>query len=151
ARPGEVNALALEIFPPHAKDLAITFVDWNPMPPDKNMGLWRGVWISRTGTVAIRHLQVVSKLDLPSTDNAHLTISAELDNDADIGVGGVLDGWIEGIHVRQGVGLEAREAKRVTFDPEGFPALNLTHPRIWWPYQMGSPELYDLKLTYTFQ
>ena len=34
ARPGQTNALALEIFAPHANDLAITFVDWNPMPPD---------------------------------------------------------------------------------------------------------------------
>src|SRR5208282_3076568 len=117
ARPGEENALALEIFPPHAKDLAITFVDWNPMPPDKNMGLWQGVWLSRTGPVAIRHPQVISSLDLPSTDTAHLTLTAELDNASGHSVSGVLDGWIEDIHVRQSVSLKAREEKRVTFAP----------------------------------
>src|SRR5208282_1182045 len=148
ARPGEVNALALEIFPPHAKDLAITFVDWNPMPPDKNMGLWRGVWISRTGPVAIRHPQVITKLDLPSTASAHLTLTAELDNGADHGIAGELEGWIEGVHVRQNISLEAMEKKRVTFDPENYPALNLAHPRIWWPYQMGTPELYKLTLEF---
>ena len=151
ARPGEANALALEIFPPHAKDLAITFVDWNPMPPDKNMGLWQGAWLSRTGPVAIRHPQVISRLDLPSTDTAHLTISADLSNDSDASVGGVLDGWIENIHVSQGVSLAPHEEKRVTFTPDAYPALNLSHPRIWWPYQMGSPELYELKLEFTLQ
>lgn len=40
-KPGDANALAIEIFPPQPHDLAITFVDWNPQPPDKNMGLWR--------------------------------------------------------------------------------------------------------------
>ena len=149
ARPGEENALALEIFPPHAKDLAITFVDWNPMPPDKNMGLWQGVWLSRTGPVAIRHPQVISSLDLPSTDAAHLTLTAELDNASGHSVSGVLDGWIEDIHVRQSVSLKAREEKRVTFAPENFPELNLAHPRIWWPYQMGTPELYEMKLEFT--
>jgi exo-1,4-beta-D-glucosaminidase len=151
ARPGEQNALALQIFPPHAKDLAITFVDWNPMPPDKNMGLWQGVWISRTGPVSIRHPQVISRLDLPSTDTAHLTISADLSNDTDATVGGMLEGWIENIHVQRGIELAPHEQKHIIFTPDSYPALNLSHPRIWWPYQMGSPELYDLKLTYTFR
>ena len=149
ARPGKGNALALEIFAPRANDLAITFVDWNPMPPDKNMGLWRGVWLSRTGPVAMRNIQVVSRLDLPSLASAHLTISTDLTNAGDYGVGGALDGWIEGIHVRQSVYLEPHEEKRVIFAPRGFPALQLARPRVWWPYQMGSPELYDLKLEFT--
>lgn len=40
-RPGG-NRLAIEVFPPKPDDLAISWVDWNPSPPDKNMGLWRG-------------------------------------------------------------------------------------------------------------
>ena len=148
ARPGQSNALALEIFPPHAADLAITFVDWNPMPPDKNMGLWRGVWLSRTGPVAIRNPQVISHLDLPSLDSAYLTISADLTNTSDSGIGGALDASIEAIRVRQNVYLKPHEKKHVVFVPQDFPALNLAHPRIWWPFQMGSPELYDLKLEF---
>jgi len=149
ARPGRANALALEIFAPHADDLAITFVDWNPMPPDKNMGLWRGVWLSRTGPVAIRNIQAVSRLDLPSLSAAHLTISADLTNSSDSGIGGAVDAWIEGIRVRQSVYLNPHEQKHVILAPQGFPALNIAHPRVWWPYQMGSPELYELKLEFT--
>ena len=157
ARLGEPNALALEIFPPRPNDLAITFVDWNPLPPDKLMGLWRGVRIRQTGPVAIRHPQVVSKLDLPHADaqppgsgaRAHLTITAELENGADHGVSGVLEGWIEGLHLRQRVDLKAGEQSLVTFAPESFSALHLENPRLWWPYQMGAPELYELKLEFT--
>ncbi|HVR64863.1 MAG TPA: hypothetical protein VMU50_23355, partial [Polyangia bacterium] len=32
------NAIAVEVFPPEPCDLALTWVDWNPSPPDKNTG-----------------------------------------------------------------------------------------------------------------
>jgi len=35
---GKTNVLAVQVFSPTDTDLAITFVDWNPAPPDKNMG-----------------------------------------------------------------------------------------------------------------
>jgi exo-1,4-beta-D-glucosaminidase len=155
AQPGETNALAIEVFPPHPDDLAITFVDWNPMPPDKNMGLWRGVWISTSGPVAIRHPQVMTWLDLLPTDSttlsdvAHLTVTAELRNTASRGIGGVLEGWIENIHIRQSVYLQPEEERRVTFAPSGWPELNLAHPRLWWPNGLGTPEMYALKLRFT--
>ena len=52
------NALAVEVFPPRPNDLSITFVDWNPMPPDKDMGLVRDVYLLTSGPVALRHPQV---------------------------------------------------------------------------------------------
>ena len=42
---GKTNVLAVEVFSPTDTDLAITFVDWNPAPPDKNMGLF-ALWTS---------------------------------------------------------------------------------------------------------
>ncbi|HMG95896.1 MAG TPA: hypothetical protein VK565_06315, partial [Gemmatimonadaceae bacterium] len=35
---GAVNVLAVEVFAPTPPDLQTTWVDWNPSPPDKNMG-----------------------------------------------------------------------------------------------------------------
>jgi exo-1,4-beta-D-glucosaminidase len=35
----------------------------------------------------------------------------------------------------------------VTLAPEQYPQLKLEHPRLWWPYQMGKPELYSAKLS----
>src|SRR5436190_3689436 len=55
AKPGETNSLAVEVFPPQPRDLAITLVDWAPMPPDKEMGIWRDVHISVTGPIAMRY------------------------------------------------------------------------------------------------
>jgi len=72
ALPGKENVLAVEVFSPTQKDLAITFVDWNPMPPDKDMGLFRGVEVRTSGPVALRHPAVLSKVDPDQA--AHLTI-----------------------------------------------------------------------------
>ncbi len=57
AQPG-VNALAVEVLPPQPGDFTIGFVDWNPRPPDRNMGLWRPVVLRLTGRrVAGRRLR----------------------------------------------------------------------------------------------
>jgi len=61
ATPGK-NALAVLVSAPKPNDLAITFVDWNPMPPDKVMGLYRPVTIEATGPVSLRHPLVVTKV-----------------------------------------------------------------------------------------
>jgi len=65
ARPG-ANVLAVLVSAPTPGDLAITFVDWNPMPPDKLMGLYRPVTLSASGPVALRHPQVVTKRKTPA-------------------------------------------------------------------------------------
>src|SRR5918911_3911590 len=49
SRAGEVNTLAVEVFAPKVDDLAWSWVDWNPSPPDKNMGIYRDVYIKATG------------------------------------------------------------------------------------------------------
>ena len=82
-QPRKPNVLAVEVFPPDVNSLAITWVDWNPMPPDKNMGLWRDVYVTTTGPVALRYPQVLTKVDLPSLNQAHLIVSAELENAGD--------------------------------------------------------------------
>src|SRR5258708_35194717 len=80
---GKTNVLAVQVFSPTETDLAITFVDWNPAPPDKNMGLWRDVNITARGPVALRYPTVVSKVEPPSNDTAHLTVTSPLQNTAE--------------------------------------------------------------------
>ena len=92
AKPGQTNSLAVEIFPPQPRDLAITLVDWAPMPPDKEMGIWRDVHITATGPIALRYPAVLTKLNLPSADKAMLTVRAELTNAADHPVDVVCEG-----------------------------------------------------------
>jgi exo-1,4-beta-D-glucosaminidase len=148
ARPGETNSLAVEVFPPQPHDLAITLVDWAPMPPDKEMGIWRDVHITATGPVALRYPAVLTKLNLPSTDQAQLTVRAELKNATASAVGGVLKGRIENIEFSQPVELGPNQTKVVRFTPEKFPQLKLANPRLWWPAQVGPQNLYPLDLQF---
>jgi len=148
AQPGKPNVLAVEVWAPTETDLAITFVDWNPAPPDKNMGLWRGVEVTTSGPVAVRYPTVVSKVDSPANDQAHLTVSTLVKNAANHAVKGTLKGRIEKIEFSQDVELGPGESKDVTFDPAKFPQLNVANPRLWWPAQMGKPELHQLNLQF---
>jgi exo-1,4-beta-D-glucosaminidase len=151
AKPGQSNSLAVEIFPPQPHDLAITLVDWAPMPPDKEMGIWRDVHITTTGPIAVRYPAVLAKLDLPSTDRAMLTIRAELTNATDHSVEGVVKGQIEKLSFEQPVHLGPKETQVVHFTSERFPQLTLVNPRLWWPVQVGKQELYPLDLTVEVQ
>jgi exo-1,4-beta-D-glucosaminidase len=148
AKPGQANVLAVQTWAPAETDLAITFVDWNPAPPDKNMGLWRSVDIVTSGPVAVRYPAVASKVDSPGNDNAHLTVSALLKNATNQPVKGTLKGRIESIEFSQPVELAAGEIKDIAFEPDKFSQLNIAHPRLWWPAQMGTPNLYKLSMEF---
>ncbi len=148
AQPGKTNGLAVEVFAPHADDLAITWVDWSPLPADKDMGLWRPVRLTATGPVALRQPQVLTKVDQPGLDAAHLTVSAELRNPTNAAVSGELKGKIENLEFSQKVEIPAGESKTVTFAPEQYPQLNIKNPRLWWPWQLGPQNLYKLELSF---
>jgi len=145
-RPGAANVLAVEVYAPLADDLAITFVDWNPAMPDKDMGLWRDVHLDATGPVALRFPYV--KTHLVPGGQAELTVAAELVNGTGQPVSGALKGDIEGVTFEQSVRLGAHETKVVKFTPDKFAQLRFEHPRLWWPYQVGTPNLYNLKLRF---
>jgi exo-1,4-beta-D-glucosaminidase len=148
AKPGTENVLAVQAWAPTEHDLAITFVDWNPAPPDKNMGLWREVYVTTSGPVALRYPTVVSKLNPPANDSAQLTVTAQVKNGTDQPVKGKLKGQIENVSFEQEVELPANEAKDVTFTPDKFSQLVFSNPRLWWPAQMGTPNLYKLKMEF---
>jgi exo-1,4-beta-D-glucosaminidase len=147
-KPGRENVLAVQVFAPTENDLAITFVDWNPAPPDKNMGLWREVYLTTSGPVAMRYPTVVSKLNLPAADSAQLTVTAQLKNGTNQPVKGKLKGQIENVTFDQEVELAPNEKKDVTFTPAQVPELVFSNPRLWWPAQMGKPTLYALTMSF---
>jgi len=138
------NVLAVEVFPPLPSDLGITFVDWNPAPPDKMMGLYRDVYLTTTGPVSIRYPQVQSTLDTPAVDKAELKVTAEVRNAVDRVVKGTLKGRIDTIEFSQPVELAPRETKTISFSVADFPQLRISKPRIWWPAPLGDQPLYTL-------
>lgn len=145
---GEKNVLAIEVIPPKKGEPTIGFVDWNPAPPDRSMGLWRGARIRLTGDVTIKSAFVQTDLKPDSLNEAELTLFVELKNNAARPVEGRLEATIETIKISQPVRLEPREIKKVVFSPESFPQLKIKNPRIWWTHDLGKPELYYLILSF---
>jgi exo-1,4-beta-D-glucosaminidase len=146
-RPGKPNALAVEISAPGKNDLGITWVDWNPTPPDKDMGIWKEVFLRSSGDVALRNPFVSSKLD-SGYHSAALTISADLHNVANHAVTGAFRVEVDGKQASQQVSLNPGETKTVAFTPEQYPQLRLDNAKLWWPHTMGEPNLYTAKLSF---
>jgi exo-1,4-beta-D-glucosaminidase len=141
------NVVAVEVFAPEPHDLSIMWVDWNPTPADKNMGLWGDVSLTSTGPIAVRHPFVVSDLDVPSLDRAALTVSSEVWNATGNPVSAIIQGTIGDMTFSQPVALGPRERKTVTFTPDRFTQLTISKPRVWWPYRYGPQNLYTLAVT----
>src|ERR1700735_4172274 len=145
---GQENALAVETIAQTNKDLGINWVDWNPAPPDKDMGLWRDVYLQDSGSVAIRYPRVVTHFTSASLDQANLTGAAELHNASDSQITGVLDGSIGEVTFRQTYILKPQENRAVKFTPEEYPQLQVKNPKVWWPYRMGQQNLQTLALRF---
>jgi exo-1,4-beta-D-glucosaminidase len=149
--PGKPNALAVKTTAPTEKDLGINWVDWNPCPPDKDMGLWGAVDLVETGPVTVRSPLAITHFSDGSLNRADLTVYAELHNSTSNPIKGVLSGTAAGAKFEKPVELAAHEDQTVVFSPEQFPALRIQNPKPWWPRQMGEPHLERLTVTFSAQ
>jgi exo-1,4-beta-D-glucosaminidase len=150
ARVGQANAVALDLAGPASGDLSITFLDWSPMPGDRDMGIWRGAWITSNGPVQLRFPQAQTHLDSTLT-SAALTVSAELSGTKGLPVSGTLSGTITpgDITFSQHVILTGRNRKYLArFSSRSFPQLNIANPALWWPAQLGPQNLYTCHLRF---
>ena len=134
------------MLPPRPGDFTIGFVDWNPKPPDNNMGIWRPVKLRVSGTVALDEVFVQPTL-APSFKEASLAISALVTNGSDREVKASVAGSIEQVRFSQEITLAPKERRRITLSAAEFPQLRLQHPRLWWPNNLGEPNLYRLEMT----
>src|SRR6266511_3305415 len=154
-RPGALNALAILVTPPahDCKDLSFCTVDWNPEAPDMNAGMWGKTLLETTGPVALRDPYVKTVLPLPATSSADLSVYVDAINATSAPVSTTISGTITksgypSISFSQDVTLKANERREIAFDPVAYPQLHVTSPALWWPYQFGSPELYQLNLVF---
>ncbi|HEY7855183.1 MAG TPA: glycosyl hydrolase family 2, partial [Terriglobales bacterium] len=134
------NVLAVEVFAPRIHDLAITFVDWNPMPPDKDMGLWGAVSVRGSGPVEIRSPFV--ETEVLRGGGARVRVTTTLVNASDVPRRGTLRGSLGTRSFAIPVALAAHASQTVERD------LTLAHPRLWWPHDLGQPNLYPLRLRF---
>jgi exo-1,4-beta-D-glucosaminidase len=140
-RRGGENVVAVEVFPPTEKSLAMNWVDWNPMPPDKNMGLWSKARLVSSGEVTVRHSAVFTHFEDDTLQTALLTLSADLSNQMSSAAEGELIAEVAGRRISQHVNIPPRRTIAITFHPQDFPQLRFTQPRIWWPIDYGDHPL----------
>jgi len=145
------NVLAVEVFAQTLNDLGVNWADWNPTPPDKNMGLWQDVYLTTSGPVEIRYPAVVTHFADKDGASAELTIVAQLHNASDKPVEGKFKAEIAGLTLRveHAESLAAGETKSVKLVPQDFTQLAVKKAKLWWPAQMGSPNLYDLHTSFS--
>ena len=141
------NTVALRMHPGDPRNsLSIGWVDWNPTPPDNNMGPWRGVDIVQTGPVELRYPQVTSALSLPNLAHAALTVKVQARNLDVVAHEATITGEVAGVPLRQTIRLAPGQVQTVLFSPATVPGLDLSHPKVWWPVGMGAHPLYSLQL-----
>jgi len=140
------NVLAVEVFPPQPGEFTIGYVDWNPSPPDKNMGIFRPVTLALSGPVSVNNPFVRSKIDLETLESAKLTIEAELRNHSANEVAATLKGEIEQIKFDKKITLAGGENKTIRLTADEHKELLIDTPRLWWPNGYGEANLYSLKL-----
>jgi exo-1,4-beta-D-glucosaminidase len=145
------NGLALEVFPPQPDDLALTWVDWNPSPPDKNMGLWRCARLRSTGAVKLDHPQLLARFPGPDLADAELSVFATLENATHVPVEATLAVCFEGASAELSVALGARERREVVLDSSQLAALRIRRPRLWWPRGRGAQPLHRVELAVLVQ
>ncbi|MDE2087156.1 MAG: glycoside hydrolase family 2, partial [Xanthomonadaceae bacterium] len=142
------NTLALDVHPADPRvALTTSWVDWNPTPPDNNMGPWRGVDIVRSGPVELRWPQAIPSLSLPDLAHADLSVKVEAKNLDTVAHDATITGTVAGVPLQRTVHLAPGQAQVVAFSPENTPGLALDHPKVWWPIGMGDHPLYRLELT----
>jgi hypothetical protein len=162
---GSRNALAVRISPPphpgigHEQSIKAgpgenggalcldgpTFVctegwDWIPAIRDRNTGIWQDVILSAAGSVTIGDPRVITKLPLPATDHADVTIHVPLANTSPRAISTVVKASFEGVELSKTVPVAPGQTE-VIFSTA------VEHPRLWWPNGYGKPELYHLKLS----
>jgi exo-1,4-beta-D-glucosaminidase len=143
------NAVALKVYPGDPRmSLSIGWVDWNPTPPDNNMGPWRGVDLVQTGAVALSAPYVAPTLSA-DLRQATLAVSVTATNLDTVAHDATISGTVADKPVRQTVHLAPGEVKVVSLASGAAPTVTLDNPKVWWPIGMGEHPLYPMSVTAT--
>lgn len=144
----DVNNLEVKIRRAQWGDLNIGFVDWNPRPLDESMGITQTVKLRAAGPVSVQDVFVIPSLDVEKFAEADLEVRVTLKNNLVEAFSGniVLDLQDNGT-CSVPVELAAGEEKIVAITPEQAANLHVENPRVWWTYDLGTPELYALNVT----
>jgi exo-1,4-beta-D-glucosaminidase len=148
-RPG-TNSLAIEVNPNNPNTMfTVDDVDWNQIPPDNNTGIQFPVQLATDGALSDSNAHVVEN-NAADLSSSALTVKSDITNNSSTSQAGLVTATITPpgngtpITVSQPVTVAAGKTQTVTFDPSSYPALTISSPQVWWPYQLGAQPLYTL-------
>lgn len=139
------NTIALKISQYADGEYLLGFCDWNPLPTDRSMGIFREVFLEINEGVKIRSPFVYAKVDTVSKSAADLFIQAEIVNSTDKPVEGTFSIDFEVGKLEKKVVVPANDTLSVRLNPAEFAQLSVKNIELWWPNGMGNAKLYNLK------
>lgn len=136
------NMLAIQVFPPKPGDFTTGFVDWNPAPPDRNMGIWRAVELIVTGNSRIMNPVIRTKFNDPKAISVDVEVEATLVNLTSDSLPVEFRFRQDSIYVNTKLVLKPREKRLMVLTSQDFPQLSFYRPALWWPHTLGKPSLH---------
>ena len=144
------NSLAVEMYPnDSSKMLTLDDVDWNQLPPDNNTGIEFPIQLLVANALSVGNAHVVQS-NAADLSSSKLTVKADVTNGGSTSKTGTATTTITPpsggtpITVSQSVTVAAHSKATVTF-----PVQTISHPQVWWPYQMGAQPMYTLDTSVT--
>ena len=146
------NAVALRLYPNDPGSmLTQDFNDWTQTARDQNTGIKYPVRLHLSNALQLRDVHVVQRNARDMSWSA-LTVKGTVTNTSSARRRGDIAAMIVDprgtkvakLHTR--VELRPGKTKEVLFDPRTDRELRLSHPDLWWPYQMGDQPLYRLSM-----
>lgn len=117
---------------------------------DRNTGIWKDIKIYPVRSVELRDAFVKTQLDPKNLSESKQEISVDVINYTLQPQKGTLKAAIAAADaaIEMPLELAAGEMRRVTLSPDAYKTLVFKNPKLWWPINKGSQNLYELELTF---
>ena len=116
--------------------------DWIPTMRGRDIGIWNNVWLGMTGGVTLEDPLVETKLPLPDTSRADVSVMVLLQNHEAAAARGTLNLRFGDQTLSMPVTLDGASSRPVKLD------LKLQNPKLWWPAGYGDANLYPVELAF---
>ena len=147
------NTLLFRVQAAGIDNLGYTWLDWNPHPSDKMLGILEDPKITLGSAVRI-HSPYVRSIVSSDKNKADLSLDFSLLNSLPTEVSGKVTVQYRGGAKSKNVTLppakSPAEPSRLTvhLDSEEFRSLQVSHPHLWWPRNMGDAHLEKMQIRF---
>eukprot|EP00043_Microstomoeca_roanoka_P006856 m.66497 g.66497 ORF g.66497 m.66497 type:complete len:736 (+) comp13594_c1_seq1:301-2508(+) len=135
----------------HDTDLAISFVDWAPMPPDQNMGVFQPAMIQSLTTGMFVDSVAVAVMGLDGTGHTNLSVAFTVHSFLTTPQSTLVSVTIgSAVTAEMPLMIPANRSLTVTMNHTTTAALqNVSNIQLWWPWRYGPQTMTPVTLTIT--